>query len=81
MNPRSLILNVHDDRIFQNEPIALCDDGQRMNPFQRLIGGGADVQTYGNINDQFRHFLSLMRDHNVASLDLGEHDCNPIKQW
>ncbi len=39
-NPRSLILNVHDDRFFQNEPIASCDDGQRINPFQRLIGGG-----------------------------------------
>jgi hypothetical protein len=25
--------------------------------------------------------LSLLRDHDVAGLDLGEHDCNPIKQW
>jgi hypothetical protein len=80
-NPRSLILNVHDDRIFQNEPIVSRDDGQRTNPFQRLIGGGADIQTYGNISDQFRHFLSLLQDHDVAGLDLGERDCNPVKQW
>jgi hypothetical protein len=25
--------------------------------------------------------LSLLRDHDVAGLDLGERDCNPIKQW
>ncbi len=42
-NPRSLILNVHDDIIFHNEPIASRDDGHRINPFQRLISGGADV--------------------------------------
>jgi len=42
-NPRSLILNVHDDKIFQNEPIASRDDGQWINPFQRLISGGANV--------------------------------------
>ncbi len=50
-NRRSLILNVHDNKIFQNEPIALRDDGQRINPFQRLIGGGANVHTCDNIND------------------------------
>ncbi len=44
----------------------------------RWRGGCPDLRQYQR---PIRHFLSLLRNHNVVGLDLGERDCNPVKQW